>query len=271
VKLTARQLAPRIVVAALIVLTVASFVFSDALYKVAFRQFVSTDDDAIGRHYITLLQAREVMTIERSLEKSLRTPDTRKSLLQAADLLPKGSTDVELVGYNKNATDSAMRFSLTYELHDAHAWALVAISWTKPGDDVILDGFRVYPRKESMEYSNRLTFEGKDFAHYMWMFTTSVIALFVAVTLVLCAWEPYVRLRWLWMFLLCLGVAQFSMNWTTGETEMFPVSILLPSVSLKSAGTGAPWIVTFALPIGAVLYWIFHEKLVKKPETTSNV
>jgi hypothetical protein len=257
-------LAPRIVVGIAAVLFIVPTMVLLADEKAIFEAMarIVPGEDAIGRRYVRLLQARDFAAIETSLDPTLRNSGTRSSLTQAADVLPKGEAqDVDLVGYRASAGPSGTTVVLTYELTYAHSWALVAVGARSSGGAVVLDALQVQPLSDSLEHLNRFTFAGKGIPQIVWIFATLVIGLFVFATFVACAWEPYVKLRWLWMLIVCIGVVQFSMNWTTSESVVKPIAFLIPGIGMTSAGLYAPWIVSFTFPLGAVLYWAFRRKL----------
>jgi len=66
----------------------------------------------------------------------------------------------------------------------------------------------------------------------------------------------------LWIIFILFGFVTFSLNWTTGEFEIQLISIKLFGVGIIKLGIIAPWIVSFSIPIGAIIFWIKRKKVI---------
>jgi len=107
---------------------------------------------------------------------------------------------------------------------------------------------------------------GKSAAEYLWLLASIAVMFFALATLLACMWEQRVRWRWLWALLCCTGVAKFTMDWATGETDIKPLFFQIPAAAISSQSYYDHWYVFFTLPLGAVAFWLFRERLVASNE-----
>jgi hypothetical protein len=262
-------LAPRIVV----VVAIASSIVVLAMLLTTdqtklFQGMIPVSDDTIARHYIEQLRTRHFSEIERHLDPRIGG-DTQAGLEQAASLIagqPLRSLDA--VGFQENLTGGEHEIALAYEATMPHSWALVQIVPRGTGASTMIEGLRVNPMSTSLETVNAFTLHSKDLAQYAWLVAAVAVGLFTTWGLVVCAWEPYVKLRWLWLLLICFGVAQFSMNWTSGSSFIQPIAISVPTIAFRRMGPIAPWIVSFWVPLGAIIFMLLRGKLTTRTVPT---
>ena len=65
----------------------------------------------------------------------------------------------------------------------------------------------------------------------------------------------------LWIIFILFGLGPLSLNWTTDQIGFSLLSFLLFSGSAMASSIYSPWIISVSLPVGAVLFWIFRNKL----------
>lgn len=88
--------------------------------------------------------------------------------------------------------------------------------------------------------------------HYAVLAGVVLVPLFVLVTT---GWALF-RRRWGWAVLALFGVMAFKLNWATGAWSFAPLSFNLFGAGFVKMGSAfAPWILTIALPLPAILFW----------------
>jgi hypothetical protein len=97
-----------------------------------------------------------------------------------------------------------------------------------------------------------------------------IIPLFIILSIIYCFKTPLKR-KWLWILFMLFGIISFKLNWTTGDFELQLLNIRLLGAGFSRSGTVAPWILSFAVPVGAILFWIKKRKINKNFITESNV
>lgn len=197
--------------------------------------------------------------------------DLDEKLTAVQRVLAQGKPiEITLIGFQVNKTfpgaGTKRRSDLSYQLHFPTAWVA--------GDVVIdtVDGrqfvagihFSQYP--ESFEEMNRFSLTGKSATHYLVFACCVAVPVFIIYALIACIRTRLVRRKWLWIVFILLGVCQFQFNWTTGSWSLKPLSILLLGSSCMASGPYAPWILSFGLPLGAIVF-LFRRKKLRKPPT----
>ncbi len=65
--------------------------------------------------------------------------------------------------------------------------------------------------------------------------------------------------RWLWLIFIAVGFVAFSVNASTGAWQISPIYVLLFSASAIWSGSMLDaWVVTFAIPVGAIVFLSRH-------------
>ena len=97
---------------------------------------------------------------------------------------------------------------------------------------------------------------GKSLIHYLVLAGVVLVPLFVVATT---GWALVGR-RWGWAVLSLFGVMAFKLNWATGEWSFMPLAFnLLGAGFMKMGSAFAPWILTVALPLPAILFWVLEK------------
>lgn len=82
-----------------------------------------------------------------------------------------------------------------------------------------------------------------------------------------------IRRRWGWMIFSLFGVGQFTFNWGLGAIQFQVLQFaLLGAGFFKGALVTDPWIISFAIPIPALLFWALGKwkpKTTRAPEPTA--
>jgi hypothetical protein len=84
--------------------------------------------------------------------------------------------------------------------------------------------------------------------------TTGTVAVFSRLT----GW------RLLWIPFILAGVCQFNLNWTTGQLGFVPLAVQVFGAHWVRAGLVGPIIISFGIPLGAILFWMHRGKWLEK-------
>ena len=131
---------PNIVLALAVVLALST-VWGAVNQKAVFNRFVPAAEDALGRHYLSLLSAKNISNIEHDVDPSVDREEARTVLGHAADALPSQHLSrIDLIGYRSWTADSVTRIKLSYELSFPTAWAAYEIVLKKEAGTVTVEG-----------------------------------------------------------------------------------------------------------------------------------
>lgn len=220
--------------------------------------------EKIATTYIDYLRDGRSDLIVADLAPGIRQQGNPEMFAKMQALIPSGSPTVrELIGYQRHSANSnPPSFNLSYQYGFDGKWVAINVAFREaaPGRIEIF-GMRVYPLAASLQESHRFTFVGKSWIHYAFLACCLGIAVFTVGTLVACARTPIRRRKWLWIVFVLLGFVQFSLDWTTGTWGAQPLTLQLLGGGALRATPYSPWIVSFSLPVGAVVFWLRRRHL----------
>jgi hypothetical protein len=91
-----------------------------------------------------------------------------------------------------------------------------------------------------------------------------LVPLFILLMMIVCI-ASRVRRRWLWIIFILLGCfVQFEVNWSSGQWSVKPLNLVLLGAGFYRFGVYGPWILHFALPVGAIVFLICLPSLLRK-------
>ena len=222
------------------------------------RRFTPADADARARAYIGQLKRGQVDSATVRLVPELATPATRSELVKIAAVLGDAPFDSSaVVGANVNTINGVRHTTLVYEFHSRRGWLVANVATVDSANGWLVEGIAARPLPRSLEEESAFTLTGKSTRHYLWLALTFLSAAITFGTAIFLASRRTMNKRWRWVLLSLVGVGSFSLNWTTNETAVRIVNVQLFGAGFFRLGTAAPWIITFAIPVGA-LFAIAH-------------
>ena len=227
------------------------------------------DDEVLAHEYLDALRSRDFDTAIRLLDPQFNQPGIESNLTVVADVLDQGDVvSLELVGCNIFSTPQKRRSSLTYQYEFTNTWVLAALTIDTVDDQKQVFGINVNSIPNSLGKLNAFTFEGKGLKHYAMLFGAIGIPLFILYALISCIRTKIRKRKWLWILFILFGFGSLGFNWSTGQLLFNPLSFnfQLFGAGITKQGLYAPWIVSLSLPLGAILFFVRKNKLMKQPE-----
>ncbi|MGH8853312.1 MAG: hypothetical protein ACREWI_03430 [Telluria sp.] len=223
-------------------------------------KLASEEEQAFARSQVEHVRLREFEAIERWLEPRLHTPELRDTLGTTAGLIPGGALlSVKTVGVQRHMRDGVTTLSTTLEYEFTEGWILAKVIVAQRDGARTITGFHIYSRTQSLADENRLTLTGKGTAHILMLAATLGAFVVSVVALVRCIRTRSLHRKWLWILFIIAGFGKFTMNWTTGAFDVFPISLQLFSAGVM-AQLGGPWMVSFSFPLGAIVFLVYARR-----------
>jgi hypothetical protein len=249
-----------------IALIAALFALGACSQQGVIEKFSSAEDVTATKAYIAVLRAHDYGEIERHIDPTLSTPALHGMLVKMAALIPDGEpTSVKLVGAHRfTATNSTTQTAVTkqnntYEYEFGGTWILINVALQHEGAVTTIIGLNAMPEPASLETQNRFRLSGRTAIHYAILAWAVAAVLITIVALILCARAKHERRKWLWIVFILFGFGKVYVNWTTGQLGWGLISFLLFSAGAARQMYG-PWIVTAAIPVGAIVYVLRRRK-----------
>ncbi len=224
------------------------------------------EDEVAARNYIDLLRQGEYEQIEENIDPSIKNTDLHDNLVMMNQMLPTGDpAAVRVVGVYIYSGQDSRTTDLTFEYEFPGKVFLVEIVLQKKGLQTTIVEFSINEIPDTLENLNRLTLAGKSPLHYIVLSLAIFLPLFSLYALVLCIRTRIEKRKWLWIIVILLGVGQFSLNWTTGDTSFSLLAVQFLSAGISASPYG-PWTLSISLPLGAILFLLRRRKITKPVE-----
>jgi hypothetical protein len=214
------------------------------------------EEEDFAKQYIALFQVGDFDAIEAKLDARLREhdPNVRVKLQQMAAQFEGGSPKaVQTVGWRFLFKNGVKNFDFAFQYELPTKWLIAEMSVERTGDQLVIMRATFRTVKESLENTNAFTLSGKPLSSYLFLCYAVVSPLLMAFALVRCLRTSGPRLKWVWIVFILTGVAQVTLNWTTGA---FAINVLFLEFLGSWVGGGgfAPVSITSSVPIGAVVF-----------------
>ena len=207
-----------------------------------------------AKSYIALFRQRDFATIEKKIDPAVHEPDLAGKLARMAALLPdEDPKTVALVAWRKIYANGQSTTRLEFQYEFASAWALVVMVLKPEGTDFLVRTVTFTRLADSLQNLNRFTLSNKPVASYLFLAYTIATAILMIYAAVAAYRTPIPKRKWLWIVFVLIGFCGVTLNWTTGQFTINPISAHLLGVFL-AADTYSPVLLTASLPLGAIVF-----------------
>lgn len=236
--------------------------------EAVFQRFIPQEEAAEGQKVFAQVAARDWASIESRLDQSLQQSDIRQKLEEIASQVPPGNPkSVATIGSNTVKGETDVTYNLTYEYEYETSWLVVNVVLERKAGSLLVSGIHLYPTSQSQKTRHQFSLSGKSFLHYLVLFSCVAVPIFILVTLVLAFRTPIARRKWLWRLFVALGPVQLTLNWTTGEFSIQPISLMLLGAGFYQASPYGPYFLSVALPIGALVFLARRKALMPRSDS----
>lgn len=238
--------------------------FSGCYPSTMIEKFADEGKQKIARNYIQRLIDGDTVALAAELDPELRSGNGAMPFEKMREVIPKEAPTVtNLVGYSVvSVVGKGTQYNLTYQFGYGSKWLLVNIAWHELPEGLRqIIGMHVQTLPKPLQEINGLSLNHAGPLHYLFLAAAIFACGLILVSLVACIRTRMKRRKWLWIIFILVGFVQFSINWTTGQMGVSPISFLLFGASAMTASIYSPWTVSFALPVGAIVFWLRRNKL----------
>jgi hypothetical protein len=222
-------------------------------------KYTTPEERGFAVNYLRLLANGQFDSGFALLAPQMKSDTARKALEQVGALLRNAQLDsLRIIGVNinnlRNSTGGSRQVNLSYEMPaDSTRWVIANVATQSSQSRVEVIGFSASPTAGPLEKLNAFALRGRSFLHYVVLVLAiimPIITLSMAVTVARAKGMPR---RWLWVMLALVASPVFSIDWTTGAFTIRNTFFLLLGGAALRTGPAAPWVISFAIPIGAAV------------------
>lgn len=216
-------------------------------------------DDTV-RSFYDAVRAGDGAKVRSLAAPELQGPSVDAELAKLRRILPaEAPTKAKGLSRSIRKTLASGETLETQELYEVGARKVVVAAMLRRADTSQpwkVQGFHVRVLTPTELKVNAFTFEGKTPLHFGFLAATVLAPALMIAAIVKVVRRKGLRRKWLWIILALAGAATFQMNWTTGAVAVNLTLQLIGAGVMTTAPGLTPWILTFTLPIGAILILI---------------
>jgi hypothetical protein len=232
-----------------------------ALMNILVKKHTPPEAESTARYYVDLLRQGKFDQIKRDLDPSVVDPNLRDKLAQMAALFPaENPQSVKVVGFDLSNGQGYSKTKITLEYQFPSKWLLVSFATQNTRSMSGIVDFLVIPTADSLENIHKFTLVGKSVVQYSILMLAVCSAVFSFYVLIQCIRTKDLRMKWLWMLVVLVGVEKVAVNWETGQLTFGILAIYIPDFIVTRVPYG-PYTVGVCIPLGAILFLRWQRKL----------
>lgn len=145
-------------------------------------------------------------------------------------------------------------YGIDYEYKVGSKFLYFTFGIREQNGKLIITAFDGRMMDDSLSKVHAFTLKDKGLLHYLFLFFAILIPIFIIITLIV-AIKTKLSKKWLWIIGILFGFIKFSINWTTGQVGFSLINISILGAGFSKSGNIVPWILSFSLPIVAIIFW----------------
>jgi len=217
------------------------------------------------RNYLDKLSSGDISYCFDQLDKQAQDNNSKKLFNYFYENLKDNQLKNSAIIYYRSSKTFGDNPISTYEIGYEYneSWVYYSFKLLEKEERLNVLSLNVSPFKNSLRHIHQFTLTDKGFLHYLFLLMNVAIPLFILVSIGFSIKTP-LRKKWLWIVFMLLGFVSFNLNWTDGDFEIKLMSIKLLGTGFSKTGIIAPWVFSFAIPVGAIMFWIKRAQLLKE-------
>ncbi|HET6765531.1 MAG TPA: hypothetical protein VFH27_17750 [Longimicrobiaceae bacterium] len=235
------------------------------------RRFTPPDADARARAYLAQIARGQADSAEARLAPALAGPDAHAEFQKIQSVLRGTRFDsLHVVGAQVNTMNGVRHVNLSYEFRGPRGWVLASVGTMDEGGQWFVEGLFARAIPEPLERANAFQLAGKSTLHYLWLAAMAISFLVSLGTAVFMATRKRLPGRWTLALSSLVGLGGFSLNWSDGTATIRLVAFQILGVGAFKTGPGASWVLTFSLPLCAIIALLIYRRWRTKGDGASD-
>jgi hypothetical protein len=164
----------------------------------------------------------------------------------------KGPFSIETVR-TREQNGGPVTKAFTVEAGSNSHWAAIEIVFEDRPRSSKLVGFHAFATNSDPAKLNDFNISQRGLLGYVWLLLMSGCVTLCITAVVLIWRRPWLKRRWLWTLGSLFGFVGFGLNWSNGILALLFVNVSFLGATATRAGPFAPWILTFGIPVIAII------------------
>ncbi|MFC0878850.1 hypothetical protein ACE01N_19800 [Saccharicrinis sp. FJH2] len=227
--------------------------------QIDFEKIVPSYVDKFATEFITQIQKGNIDTCMTLLQPEIRNENSRQFLTNSHNnVLTYDLDSFRIINARMTrmyGNNGIIIYGIDYEYNVGDKFLYFTFGIQEQNNKLLITAFDGRIMDDSLTKVHAFTLKGKGFLHYLFLFFAISIPLFILISLIFVIKTKQLKRKWLWIIGVLLGFIKFSMNWTTGQVGFSLINISILGAGYSKSGNIAPWILSFSLPIVAIIFW----------------
>lgn len=239
------------------------------------KKFTTPEDEQAARTYFENIRTGTFAPLLAATDSSFRqqmTPAVLKSMRDVFGEKPIKSVmliDAKVMGQKLVGQPGMVMHWMLYQYDMGDHFVVGDISLQDIGGRAQIEGIHVQSLRESIEQTNAFTLSGKSGLFLAFLALVILMPIFIIATAIICWRTPIPRRKWLWRIFVLFGIAELTLNWTTGALGFQPINVQLLGAGFIQQGYG-PWTLQLSVPVGGALFWMRRRKWLDEAEANKS-
>ncbi len=216
------------------------------------------DADSAAQSFLQLLNANRLDEAYEQMSRDYQTDETKEALPEIAAVINHSPIHaIQFIRYSyvsgtmANPDDKSATF--LYQIELEQGWAVAQMHLQFEGGTWKVVGATI--NQVAGDGANHsFSFARMTVPHYLMLLAMVAVVAFIAYSLYLCIRTKDLKRKWLWLFVILVGVGQIQFNWTTTDMQINIARLQFLGIGYSRPSEIFPWIFSFTLPMGALLF-----------------
>lgn len=234
--------------------------------------------DKFARTFIDKIIAGQAESSFNNIEPSLLNDEAKEFILKTSQnlkgaLIKKYSLIEQKATYGfVSSTGKSTTYRLSYEYEFTNANNILFITTVLEKDNrLTISSFDGQVLETSLKEQAKFSFFGKPIISYIFLLFAILVLCFIIYTLInMLRCQIFKKRKILWSFIiLFVSLPTIIVNWNSGALDFKMLNFQLLGVGFGQASLYTPFLLSFGIPIGALLFWLKRDNLLREFEQAS--
>jgi hypothetical protein len=237
---------------------ILAIVLSSCNPQIDFGKVVTSQVDKFATGFITQIQNGNIDSCLTLVQPEMNNEISRQFLTNTRNnILTFNLDSCRIINARKTTMmgdNGFTNYGIDYEYPIGDKFLYITFGIREQNNKLMITAFDGRIMDYSLSKVHAFTLKDKGFLHYLFLFFAISIPIFIIISLIFVI-KTKLKRRWLWIIGVLFGFIKFSINWTTGQVGFSLINISILGAGCSKSGYIAPWILSFSLPIVAVIFW----------------
>ena len=235
-------------------------------------KFVAEAESEFAKAHFDLYRTGDVDRILAELNPEIIDDEIQGKIEEVVEYVPESEPiGVEVVGSQTFLSGDTRTVNITLQYQYPDQWLVFFVSVDAASLPFKVNSVNAQLLEQSLAELNAFRLTRNGVKGILFVFFGVAVPIFCLAVFVICLRTPMAKGKWRWAIFTLLGVMTYRINWTTGQWDFNPMHIQIFGAGVSRSGFYGPWILSVAIPFGALVFLAKRNKLMAKalPDETS--